>query len=1292
MPQNDPWAALPNAAPASDPWDALPSAQPQADPSQARRDLTWKALEAGPGGFLAKLANLLPTSTRDAAASAALRVAPAIGGSILGAAGGPAGVAAGGAVGGGAGEALAEAYEGRDLNPKQIATQGALAAIPVIGKAGKVLPTIASRGAQGALLGGAGSALTDLAEGQTPTLDRVATGAGMGAVFGGLGGAAEAHLNRPARPAPAIEAPPVEAPVIEMPAAPVVATPAWDAIPDAPPSTVVEIPPVTAEEKLPQPKPVKTRRQEREEMFAEFGARPGDEATDAATPHAVDQSAAHSGQGVFRKEPVVAPAPGGKTGAMLADLNQKGPRSGWRNERGQANPEVIATLAAGAAGGATGAASGDDAESRVQNAILGVAAGAGAVAAGAKFGGQAWKQRALTDELTQLANRRGWEAAGQQPGRVYARIDLDNFKRLNDELGHEAGDKALQTVAEALKGFARRKGDVVARLGGDEFGLNLEAPSSPEALSSLRDSIETAISGALRTAGVEDVGGVKVGGSVGFGANEAAADAAAIARKAERGTSVPRTTAPTITEPPRAQRGPQVGVPEQQPLTEARKANDQKFVEHQPEPFREGISEIIENNNHFEAQRRGTQPVERTNALARYVQTERQKLLPKGTALNAEELKAYADNLATVTDRIDELSKSIVAGESTPATRAALEKARIEQQILLANAMGARAETGRALNIHKQFAQIYQSKDALALDQAMKIPGVDIEEVAKKLATLGSDAEKLDYLRSLQKHSPLDMARSLYYANILSGVRTHIRNVFGNAVNGAFHAASGVAATGYDLARSTVTGQPRTMYVGELQPRLVGAAAGVKQGLDDALFTLQHGYTPKALGTFDVPRPELPGGGKNPFNLVGRTLEAEDQLFYGINYNTELYGRLYAKARGKGLKGEALADQIAQWKLNPPRDVAEAAEKAALHAVFKEDPGKWTAAIMGLKKEIPFLDFVMPFVKTPANILRQGIEATPLAPITKQARTALAAGGREQAEQVGRMVTGTTALAALAYWASQGKISGAGPTDPEKRAALMESGWRPNSIKLGDTWVSFDQIQPLAQPLYAVANAWEQYRENQHVAPEQVLGAMGSAVVDQSFFSGVSDLNNALSDPDRYMRQFTQRMVQGAVPFSGMARNITQATDPTVRQPKNAAEDVKTIVPGLSKTVEPKLDRLGGEVQRSGGAAVQLTPFNVGTPSKDPVIQELTRLKVDSLGVPPKKLPATSKEPAVELSVDERKRMGAAVREELEKLFRHPRWSGLNEDVARDKIAEAARRGRARVTKAIRREHRQSPE
>lgn len=87
------------------------------------------------------------------------------------------------------------------------------------------------------------------------------------------------------------------------------------------------------------------------------------------------------------------------------------------------------------------------------------------------------RQLSLTDDLTQLYNRRGFFVIAEQQLKVARRTqtpccllfaDLDGLKQINDSLGHAAGDKLLMDVAQILK-QTFRDSDIAARLGGDEF-------------------------------------------------------------------------------------------------------------------------------------------------------------------------------------------------------------------------------------------------------------------------------------------------------------------------------------------------------------------------------------------------------------------------------------------------------------------------------------------------------------------------------------------------------------------------------------------------------------------------------------------------------------------------------------------------------------------------------------------------------------------------------------------------------------------------------------------------------
>lgn len=86
-------------------------------------------------------------------------------------------------------------------------------------------------------------------------------------------------------------------------------------------------------------------------------------------------------------------------------------------------------------------------------------------------------RQSLQDYLTSLMNRRGFFLLAQQHVKLAKRIkkpvlvvvaDLDGMKRINDTLGHEAGDQALIETAEVLK-KTFRDSDILGRIGGDEF-------------------------------------------------------------------------------------------------------------------------------------------------------------------------------------------------------------------------------------------------------------------------------------------------------------------------------------------------------------------------------------------------------------------------------------------------------------------------------------------------------------------------------------------------------------------------------------------------------------------------------------------------------------------------------------------------------------------------------------------------------------------------------------------------------------------------------------------------------
>lgn len=126
---------------------------------------------------------------------------------------------------------------------------------------------------------------------------------------------------------------------------------------------------------------------------------------------------------------------------------------------------------------------------------------------------------AYYDALTGLANRRFFFEQGEKALSLARRhrdaaavfyIDLDEFKQVNDTLGHERGDELLQRVAEGLKD-ALRDTDIVARLGGDEFAVILTEVRDEEAASRVAHRIRETLPSILSADGHE----IPVGASVG---------------------------------------------------------------------------------------------------------------------------------------------------------------------------------------------------------------------------------------------------------------------------------------------------------------------------------------------------------------------------------------------------------------------------------------------------------------------------------------------------------------------------------------------------------------------------------------------------------------------------------------------------------------------------------------------------------------------------------------------------------------------------------------------------------
>jgi len=146
--------------------------------------------------------------------------------------------------------------------------------------------------------------------------------------------------------------------------------------------------------------------------------------------------------------------------------------------------------------------------------------------------------QATCDPLTALPNRRIFReqigsamARAQRTGNLGAIliVDLDNFKDVNDALGHTVGDDLLKSVGTCIK-FCLRETDLVARIGGDEFGVLVEHLARPEDVHFLTTKLLAAIASPQQLDGGEIAVTCSIGAAIYPGSSH---DASSLLRNAD---------------------------------------------------------------------------------------------------------------------------------------------------------------------------------------------------------------------------------------------------------------------------------------------------------------------------------------------------------------------------------------------------------------------------------------------------------------------------------------------------------------------------------------------------------------------------------------------------------------------------------------------------------------------------------------------------------------------------------------------------------------------------------------
>jgi len=329
----------------------------------------------------------------------------------------------------------------------------------------------------------------------------------------------------------------------------------------------------------------------------------------------------------------------------------------------------------------------------------------------------------------------------------------------------------------------------------------------------------------------------------------------------------------------------------------------------------------------------------------------------------------------------------------------------------------------------------------------------------------------------------------------------------------------------------------------------------------------------------------------------------------------------------KGLKGKEKADFVIKYKddnFNPDSSalMQYAAEEAQYLTFTKELQDKTLGKVLQeATNKLPYLRLVIPFVRTPTNILKFAFERTPFVVALKEERQKLFTEFNSpdpilRARARGKAVTAGVTMGALMDVAFNNReyITGGGPSNEREKQSLMATGWRPYSIKIGDTYYSYQRLDPLATPLGVIADIVETGVKEEKAFDEtdiehwstSFMLALTRNATNKSYLAGIQMWADALGDPDRYVEKLGRNYAGSLVPnlISQMSDYDTQA----IKEARSVADVMKKKL-GLRGSLDTKRNVLGEEyVAEQWMSTGFINPIQLSTKKDDPVLTEMANL------------------------------------------------------------------------------------
>lgn len=589
-------------------------------------------------------------------------------------------------------------------------------------------------------------------------------------------------------------------------------------------------------------------------------------------------------------------------------------------------------------------------------------------------------------------------------------------------------------------------------------------------------------------------------------------------------------------------------------------------------------------------------------------------------AKNAIVQKAAADVAATAANI---RQKGIAATEQDFREQvAAIETLALVQ----AEAQGASAEVARALNVMKAARQ--SAELAGNITELLAKYNHDPHILARMIGEMENAGQISKFAREATKATKWDMVVEAYKAGIIGPV-SQVANVIGNLSFIATHDIIDVLASmrpGGEIKMA----QPAARIIGQFH----GAYEGLKIAAD---FLGENWKQPmEALRKLDQPaikmeqhKKAIPGDlGVLVRGLSFPWLTAADGAFRMISEYGEKYSYAAGKAMGEGFNPATreFRERMAWHSENIPKAVADKIQDFVTRSVFQNPLGAWGKQLQSVIKDSKVGSLFIPFTQTPSNVFKEMARLfPPSAPFVEAWRKDIAAGGASRDRAIAEIVVGGSVMGIMAGLAAQGNVTGYGPTDAGKRRLWLLTK-QPYSVKIGDTWHSYDRIQPIGTLIGFAADMVEIYDymsfEEKDKVPKMISIAFSQAVTNQVWLRGIVDIGRGVAESERYGPKIAQNLAASMLPGSGWIGQTAAILDPYMREVDSILEAIRNKIPIVREGLMEKTDPFGGPIKSRERAGI-VSPIQKTKESEDKVITEAARLGV-SVAKTPKKLDVIS--------------------------------------------------------------------